>query len=162
MPYLSNINSYLHQSSLLLQAYPSTTHITTKYSLPRRQRSKPDVDGPTVQPDAASDATGIKKPGREQQPPAATLTLKTFEITAGICLKYKTNKSAEVGRLMTGLGRLAKGEIFEEQSAPAVGVETEELKAAHMMVLDASPSKAEQMPEALGGGGKARKRKGKK
>jgi Signal recognition particle 9 kDa protein (SRP9) len=162
MPYLPNINAYLHQSFLLLQAYPTTTRITTKYSLPKKRKSKPVREGSTEQPDASSEAAEIRKPTREQQSPAATLTFKTFETTAGICLKYETNKSAEVGRLMTGLGRLANGEVVEEPSAQAIGVETKESKAEDMIEIDTPVTKVERVPEASGGGGKARKKKGKK
>ena len=162
MVYLENINSYLHQSSLLIQAYPTTTRITTKYSLPKKSKSKSTMKGTTEQLGATSDATDSKKTTREQQPPAATLTLKTFETTAGICLKYQTNKSAEVGRLMTGLGRLAKGEVVEEPSSAAVGVEAKESKPEDVMDIDAPAPKPEHVPEAPAGTGKAKKKKGKK
>ena len=162
MPYLPNVNSYLHQSSLLLQAYPITTRITTKYSLPRKHKAKLSVGKSTGQPDASSDAADRSRAGRELQTPSATLTIKTFETTAGICLKYETNKSAEVGRLMTGLGRLAKGEIIEEPSIPAVGMETTEPQIEQIMDIDAMSAKTEKAPEAVGGGGKGKKKKGKK
>ena len=99
MTYFPDMHSYLHQSSLLIQAYPKTTRITTKYSLPR----KPKAD---TQPTESTES----QPKRD---PAATLTLKTFHPESGICLKYQTDKAAEVGRLLTGLGRLAKGEMVE-------------------------------------------------
>lgn len=99
MTYFPDMHSYLHQSSLLIQAYPKTTRITTKYSLPR----KPKAD---TQPTESTES----QPKRD---PAATLTLKTFHPESGICLKYQTDKAAEVGRLLTGLGRLAKGEVVE-------------------------------------------------
>jgi hypothetical protein len=35
----------------------------------------------------------------------------------GICLKYRTNKAAEVGRLVSGLGRLAAGAKSTEFSS---------------------------------------------
>ncbi len=162
MPYLANVNSYLHQSSLLLQAYPTTTRITTKYSLPRKHKAKPSVQDSTRLQDASSDATERRRAGREHQTPAATLTIKTYESTAGICLKYETNKSAEVGRLVTGLGRLAKGEIIEEPSIPAIGMEATEPKTEEIMNIDAIPAKSEKIPEAAGGGEKAKKKKGKK
>jgi Signal recognition particle 9 kDa protein (SRP9) len=162
MPFLPNVNSYLHQSSLLLQAYPSTTRITTKYSLPRKTKPKPAGENSKGQPAASSDAAESRKATREQQPPAATLTFKTFETTAGICLKYETNKSAEVGRLMTGLGRLAKGEVIEEPSVTIAGTETKESNAEHVVDLDIPAPKVEKVSETAGGGGKAKKKKGKK
>ncbi|PWY94333.1 hypothetical protein BO94DRAFT_328733 [Aspergillus sclerotioniger CBS 115572] len=116
MPYLPTTQSYLEQSSLLLQAYPDTvrnptqptpTHpnpptltnqtqrITTKYTFPRT----PTTTDPT--------------PASEPKPRIATLELKTFHPGTGICLKYKTNKGAEVGRLITSLGKLAAGADVE-------------------------------------------------
>lgn len=161
MPYLPNVNAYLHQSSLLLQAYPDTTRITTKYSLPRKRKSEPAAVASTEKPDASSDGTESRKPVREQQSPAATLTFKTFETIAGICLKYQTNKSAEVGRLMTGLGRLASGQIIEEPSLPAAGGEYKAPEAEQMMDIETPTPKVEKVSETASGG-KARKKKGKK
>jgi Signal recognition particle 9 kDa protein (SRP9) len=162
MPYLPNVNSYLHQSSLLLQAYPTTTRITTKYSLPQKKKTEPVREGSEAQPATSSHAAESRKVTREQQPPAATLTFKTFETTAGICLKYETNKSAEVGRLMTGLGRLAKGEMIEEPIVTISGAEAKESNAEHSTEIDIQAPKPEKVPEAAGGGGKAKKKKGKK
>ncbi|KAB8234869.1 hypothetical protein ETB97_006365 [Aspergillus alliaceus] len=96
MPYLPTTQAYLEQSALLLEAYPSDTRITTKYSFPSQrpssQNSKPK-DTESTPP----------------APPVATLTLKTYNPASGICLKYRTNKAAEVGRLITSLGKLAGG-----------------------------------------------------
>lgn len=110
MTYFPDLHTYLHQSALLLQAYPQTTRITTKYSQPRK--TKPGKVSASEN-EAKNDASS--RPKRE---PSATLTLKTYHPESGICLKYKTDKAAEVGRLMTGLGRLAKGEMIELPSGP--------------------------------------------
>ncbi|KAE8148955.1 signal recognition particle 9 kDa protein-domain-containing protein [Aspergillus avenaceus] len=91
MPYLPTSQAYLEQSALLLEAYPNDTRITTKYNFPSQ---KPAKQSP---PDTPS------------QTPIASLTLKTYNPTSGICLKYRTNKGAEVGRLITSLGKLAGG-----------------------------------------------------
>jgi hypothetical protein len=57
----------------------------------------------------------------------ATLTLKTFNPTTGICLHYRTNKLQEVGRLITTLGKLAAGAdvagLGLSAAAPAADVE---------------------------------------
>lgn len=137
MPYLPTLNDFLYQSSLLLQAYPST-RITTKYSLPRKRRPRrtPSAQSPQQQqhdsaiPDApnvrinakghraAAGATESTKESsattREKLPPAATLTVKAYHPDSGICLKYRTDKAQEVGRLIGGLGRLARGDVVEE------------------------------------------------
>lgn len=42
------------------------------------------------------------------KPPRATLILKTFCPHSGVCLKYKTCKAAEVGRLVQMLGSLGR------------------------------------------------------
>lgn len=109
----------------------------------------------------STDATS-KKPAHDRPPPTATLTFKTFETTAGICLKYETNKAAEVGRLMTGLGRLAKGEIIEETSATATEPETKDVRVDDRMDIDALEQKVEKVADTASGGGKAKKKKGKK
>jgi WD repeat-containing protein 44 len=170
MPYFSDLNTYLHQSSLLIQAYPST-RITTRYSLPRKpnpnSKSKPK---PTPPP--ATDSTADPSQPTVKREPSATLTLKTFHPESGICLKYKTDKAAEVGRLMTGLGRLAKGEIIEMPSVPAAAAE------ADRMDVDSGEGTSTPRPEAgqtavqqqgaqqsaqqgaQGAGGKKKKKKG--
>ena len=40
--------------------------------------------------------------------PRAYLVLKTYDPESGIVLKYKTDKAAEVGRLIASLGRLGR------------------------------------------------------
>lgn len=39
---------------------------------------------------------------------SATFELKAFDDATGTCLKYETDKAAEVGRLVGSLGRLAR------------------------------------------------------
>jgi hypothetical protein len=152
MPYLPDLNSYLNQSSLLIQAYP-TTRITTKYSLtPKEAQTKPPTDNAT-------------EPTSEKRVPAGTLTLRTYHADSGICLKYKTDKAAEVGRLVTGLGKLAKRESIEMPAAAPVG--------GDKMNVDGPEEAQEPVPAkeevkvltnapATGGGGKGKKKKGKK
>ena len=110
------------QSSLLLQARPTTvrtyylrtkdhvdsngkaqTRITTKYTIP-------NLDLPKYQK--------VKKRKREGEfelkdatppkIPRAVLVLKTFDPESGVCLKFKTDRAAEVGRLVSGLGQLGR------------------------------------------------------
>jgi hypothetical protein len=186
MPYFSDLNVYLHQSSLLIQAYP-TTRITTKYSLPRKPnvkakspsgpkpKSGPSKDTPASATESAAETSTQAQPKRDR---SATLTLKTYHPESGICLKYRTDKAAEVGRLLTGLGRLAKGETIETPStaapasAPAAGVSPAE-GDADKMDIDSAVVKTEDKvatapPAAVtqhaggGSGGKAKKKKSKK
>ncbi|KAL3472984.1 signal recognition particle 9 kDa protein-domain-containing protein [Aspergillus californicus] len=164
-PYLPTSAAYLKQSSLLLQAYPDTTRITTKYTFP----SKP--------PTSTSAST---KPSTQQQPttppsttqpttpaaPIATLTLKTYTPEAGICLKYRTNKAAEVGRLITALGLLAGGaDILGLDSTSAVVEGGGEEEAAGVTTgTTAVPAATQGQAQAQAGGkGKGKgKKKGKK
>lgn len=86
--------------------------ITTKYSFPSQR--------PTALKKAQARQSQRQQRQQQQtqdasttqlttQPPVATLTLKTYNPSAGICLQYRTNKAAEVGRLITSLGKLAGG-----------------------------------------------------
>ncbi|KAI9790741.1 MAG: hypothetical protein M1816_004882 [Peltula sp. TS41687] len=130
MPYLSNSQEWLHQSSLLIQARPRTTKITTKYTIRRPQKKKSrKTRTPSIEPGAVTDDTtttttsSTKKPStssaavrapeattsaQAQQPPMADLVLKTYDPVSGACLKYRTDKAAEVGRLVASLGRLGR------------------------------------------------------
>lgn len=170
MPYLPTLNAFLHSASLLLTAYP-TARITTKYSLPRGQKEQPAA------PAATTD--GENGTQREKKEPSATLTVKVFHPSTGICLKYETDKAQEVGRLITSLGRLARGEAIEVPSSTAAGAGGE---AADKMDVDAGPAVAVKQEDAVaagkpagqqqqqqqgqgqsgGGGGGKKKKKGKK
>ncbi|KAH1324437.1 hypothetical protein KXV58_005509 [Aspergillus fumigatus] len=103
MPYLPTSQAFLEQSALLLEAYPETTRITTKYGFPSQRPSAQKKPSSTSNPETTD------SPARTATTPVAVLTLKTYNPTAGICLKYRTNKAAEVGRLVTSLGKLAGG-----------------------------------------------------
>ncbi|OAX83876.1 hypothetical protein ACJ72_01753 [Emergomyces africanus] len=111
MPYLSTSQEYLEQSALLLQAYPDTTRITTKYTYPSSKKSSTITKSKPSPTDTPTTGTQSQTQSQSQlqTPTPATLTLKTFHPHSGICLKYRTNKAAEVGRLISGLGKLASG-----------------------------------------------------
>ncbi|KAJ5101814.1 hypothetical protein NUU61_004036 [Penicillium alfredii] len=116
MPYLPTSQAFLEQSALLLEAYPETTRITTKYSFPHQKKPQPSS---TTNTSNTADATSTTP--APTTAPVAALTLKTFNPTAGICLKYRTNKGAEVGRLITGLGKLAGGADVASLGVAATG-----------------------------------------
>lgn len=93
-------NTTTHHSSEHLQ-----TRITTKYNIPNLSspkyakalaNKKRKLDTPT-EPDAPT-----------AQTPRAYLTLKTYDPASGVVLKYKTDKAAEVGRLIGSLARLGR------------------------------------------------------
>ncbi|KAK2797677.1 hypothetical protein FQN50_009101 [Emmonsiellopsis sp. PD_5] len=119
MPYLETSQEYLEQSALLLEAYPDTTRITTKYSYPATP--KPSSASSKSKPTEPAPTTTSKPPAETP----ATLTLKTYHPTSGICLKYRTNKAAEIGRLIAGLGKLASGAPVVETVAAAAGTATQ-------------------------------------
>ncbi|KAH0844444.1 hypothetical protein AYO21_00914 [Fonsecaea monophora] len=183
MTYLTDLHSYLHQSSLLIQAYPSA-RITTKYALPRKPntkaKSKPkgskrkedSASGPSTTDTAPAAANSQPQSKRER---SAVLTLKTYHAESGICLKYRTDKAAEVGRLLTGLGRLAKGEVIEMPAAVAVsaapgagtGVDGDkmDIDGGNGVTTTKVEDKVVTAPPAVthgAGGGKGKKKKGKK
>ncbi|KAH8672734.1 signal recognition particle 9 kDa protein-domain-containing protein [Tricladium varicosporioides] len=167
MPYLETAQQWLTQSTLLLQARPSTTRITTKYTIPnpstlskRAAKSKPRPSHPTTVSDPSQPSATF-----------ATLTLKTYDPASGTTLKYSTNKAAEVGRLIQILGRLARpmaglavvkdedvvmGGGGEVGSGVATPVVKEEEKGVSGL------SAQGKAPVGGGGGGKGKKKKGKK
>ena len=71
----------------------------------KKRRRKDEQHNDTK--DSAEDA---KTSSKESQQPTdhATIVLKTFDPVSGVCLKYRTNRGAEVGRLITGLGGLGR------------------------------------------------------
>ncbi|KIV94009.1 hypothetical protein PV10_05173 [Exophiala mesophila] len=166
MPYFSDLHTYLYRSSQLIQAYPST-RITTKYSLPKKSKSQSTSKSKSSDI-SASESAQPTATSQQQQPkrdPSATLTLKTFHPESGICLKYRTDKAAEVGRLLAGLGRLAKGELIDlPTAAPAINandgdkMDLDPVVETEAKVVTATPAAA----QTAGGGGKGKKKKGKK
>ncbi|RDL39707.1 Uncharacterized protein BP5553_04047 [Venustampulla echinocandica] len=163
MPTLESAQSWLTQSTLLLQARPLTTRITTKYSLPRQTKSK------STQPPSSKTSSEAAPPAPSPTP-VATLTLKTFDPVSGTTLKYKTDKAAEVGRLVQIMGRLARPmaglpEVKEDavmgeggEGAAASGVATPTVEAEKV------PAAGQGGKVIAGGGtgGKKGKKKGKK
>lgn len=51
--------------------------------------------------------------------PKATFTLKCYDPVSGVALKYKTEKAAEVGRLVAAMGRLARYQARLSGDAPS-------------------------------------------
>ncbi|CAJ2645486.1 unnamed protein product [Trifolium pratense] len=115
MPYFTTAQEWLSQSALLIEARPTTTRITTKYTIPHpspKSRSKRKEKVATVKEGGDISLSEIKKTTETtttSAPPPATLTLKTYDPISGVTLKYKTQRAAEVGRLVQIMGRLGKG-----------------------------------------------------
>lgn len=115
--------------------------------------------------------------------PKAFLTLKTYDPESGVVLKFKTDRAADVGRLITGLGRLGrhmaalpqKTEGMENHIRRAsgyllTGTPTDtvmedappaEEATAQVNTQTAAPALDNKLQQAQGGGGK-KKKKGKK
>ncbi|OQE27398.1 hypothetical protein PENSTE_c004G06916 [Penicillium steckii] len=118
MTYLETSQAYLEQSAQLLQAYPETTRITTKYNFPTERPAQ------VLKRTKSQSKLQPTKPPSTEPPtaPIASLTLKTFNPESGITIQYRTNKLQEVGRLMTGLGKLAAGADVASLGLSAPGV----------------------------------------
>ncbi|KAK6004866.1 hypothetical protein QM012_007645 [Aureobasidium pullulans] len=122
MPYFTSSEEWQRQSALLLQARPTTTRITTKYSIPSASSLS---SKPTTTDSSSTD--------QQKQPIVAVLELKTYDPVSGTTLKYKTDKAAEVGRLIAAMGTLGremaalpevKGGDVAMIDAPVEGTET--------------------------------------
>ncbi|KAJ9637807.1 hypothetical protein H2199_007301 [Coniosporium tulheliwenetii] len=120
MPYFTTSQEWFHQSSLLLQARPTTTRITSKYTISsptsasatarRKRKAQARASDTTADANASDTATSAPpQPSAQPTGPRATLTLKTYDPESGVCLKYQTTKAAEVGRLVASLGKLGRG-----------------------------------------------------
>ncbi|KAL8930697.1 MAG: hypothetical protein Q9208_000568 [Pyrenodesmia sp. 3 TL-2023] len=115
MPYFKDSQEWLHQSVLLLSARPTTTRITTKYRVsppqfPRARKSTITQVGAT---------STSSPPPQQPEPCRANLVLKTYDPASGACLKYRTDKAAEVGRLVAALskcGRVMSGLTVEDEA----------------------------------------------
>ncbi|KAI0115041.1 signal recognition particle 9 kDa protein-domain-containing protein [Daldinia grandis] len=158
MPYFATSQEWLHQSSLLLEARPTTTRITTKYHI-----SKPKPRRAKNPPTTTSDTTPAA--------PRGSLTLKTYDPYSGVCLKYRTTKAAEVSRLIQSLGRplgarmaaLPLPEAADEVMADAplaAGTPADEKRGED--VGPAAPGQGQAGGGGGGGGGKGKKKRGKK
>ena len=79
------------------------TRITTKYSIPNLESPKYQTTKKRKR-EGDSDA----KDSTAQRIPKAALELKTYDPESGVVLKFKTDRAADVGRLIAGLGRLGR------------------------------------------------------
>ncbi|KAF4979325.1 hypothetical protein FZEAL_4447 [Fusarium zealandicum] len=142
MPYFKTSQEWLEQSIALLEARPSSTRITTKYSL-RPVAARPD--------DAAAATT--------PKPPRGSLVLKTYDPVSGVTLKYRTTKAAEVSRLVhASLGRLGRS-MAAVPDVPEVSMQ-DAGDADEQPMSQPAPTLAGQASQ--GGGGGKKKKKGKK
>lgn len=80
--------------------------ITTKYNIPNLESPKYQQKLKKRKREADSE----EKESGNAAPlvPRATLTLKTYDPESGVTLKFKTDRAAEVARLINGLGRVGQ------------------------------------------------------
>ncbi|EGO57446.1 hypothetical protein NEUTE1DRAFT_129393 [Neurospora tetrasperma FGSC 2508] len=184
MPYYEKSEDWLHQSALLLQARPQTTRVTTSYSLrpairpskaeklaakeARRAKEKETSSKKTTEGEPPKDAAAAAA-----KPPRGHLVLKTFDPHSGVCLKYKTSKAAEVGRLIQMLGQLGRrmaalpvdeakesADVVMADAAAAAAEEGAAAAAAAAVSGTATPVAGASTPApAAGGGGQGKKKK---
>ncbi|KAM0259433.1 hypothetical protein ACHAQJ_003327 [Trichoderma viride] len=152
MPYFKTSQEWLDHSVALLEARPSTTRVTTRYSIKPVKPRKP------TDPNASSADESTAATSSDPKPPRGSLVLKTYDPSSGVTLKYRTTKAAEVTRLMsTALGRLGKAmagiqDVPEETMQDAdAAVETPQ--------GEQTPQQTQQQGAAGGGGGGGKKKK---
>ncbi|KAI1267221.1 signal recognition particle 9 kDa protein-domain-containing protein [Xylariaceae sp. FL1019] len=162
MPTYKTSQEWLHQSSLLLDARPTTTRITTTYSLSNSHAKKR-----AARAAAAADPPTTPTP----LPPRGVLVLKTYCPVSGACLKYRTTKAAEVSRMIMCLGQLGRkmAALPNDDVAMADVKEDEgtEVKTEKIEPGAKTEAKKESTPQpggggGSGGGGKGKKKKGKR
>lgn len=106
----------------------------------------------------------------------AHLVLKTYDPVSGACLKYKTDKAAEVGRLVAALGKCGKVmsgmPLGEDTDMEEGGVALKEVKTE--VKTEVKEEEVEQKPvmsgkeagkagaQGKGGSGGGKKKKGKR
>ncbi|KAK3059083.1 hypothetical protein LTR09_000649 [Extremus antarcticus] len=157
MVLLETSDEWQRQSSLLLQARPTTARITVKYNVPNLQ-------SPKVQKaiKRKGDAEGGKKDvAAAPAVPKAVLCLKTYDPESGVCLQFKTDRAAEVGRLITGLGRLGRHmAALPQKTEDAVmeDVAAVESTAVQDQAATTTTDKAQPGASGAGGGGKKKKK----
>ncbi|TKA29286.1 hypothetical protein B0A50_03796 [Salinomyces thailandicus] len=165
MVYLDTIEEWHRQSALLLQARPTTARITTKYKIPNLATPKYQKPRKRKREDGAEE-----KDAAAPKVPKAWLVLKTYDPASGVVLKFKTDRQADVGRLITGLGRLGRHMAALPAKAEAP-IDTIMDDATTTMEASAGPAakqsapaetKQQQQTAGGGGGGGKKKKKGKK
>lgn len=77
--------------------------MTTKYKIPNLASPKYQKSKKRKREDATE-----SKEDAAPKVPKAWLVLKTYDPESGVVLKFKTDRQADVGRLIAGLGRLGR------------------------------------------------------
>lgn len=132
--------------------------MTTKYKIPHANpppnKYKPSsqrTEQPKRRLKKTKEGEGPVERARNLQ---AHLVLKAYEAHSGVCLKYRTDKAAEVGRLVAGFGRCGR-------TMAGLAAEPAESEAAMAVDLPASASVQTQGNEVKTATSK-KKKKGKR
>ncbi|KAJ4391427.1 hypothetical protein N0V93_005044 [Gnomoniopsis smithogilvyi] len=151
MPFIESSQEWLTLSAQLLEARPTTTRVTTKYSISpakvRAAKKSETADADTPMTDAPA-----------SKPPRGKLIIKTYDPQSGVCLKYKTSKAAEVGRLVQMLGSLGRN-MGGLKSAPITAPTVEEEVGAVAGTATPPVAAAAAPVAGSGDGGKGKKKK---
>ena len=84
------------------------------------------------------------------------MTLKAYDPASGVCLKFKTDRAADVGRLINGLGQLGR-------HMAALPQKTEDSVMEDVaIVADGTIQSADKGDPKPGGAAAKKKKKGKK
>ncbi|KAF2225990.1 signal recognition particle 9 kDa protein-domain-containing protein [Elsinoe ampelina] len=174
MPLYTSPQDWTHNTTLLLRARPTTTRIITKYTLPPLPSSSRVTKSRAKAKPRSSPAstTEIKPPSEaaKDKPPKAYLELRAYDPESGACLKYRTEKAAEVGRLIAGLGRMGRvmaalPEVEEREDVVMEDAAEEKEKVEEKTVVGKTGGQAQVQTggQTQGqGGGKGKKKKGKR
>lgn len=157
----------------------SQTRVTTKYNIPNLDSPKYQKPEKRRRDGEAADAAAAPKV------PKAFLTLKTYDPESGVVLKFKTDRAAEVGRLITGLGGLGRHMAALPEKTEGMEIHTRRA-SKHLLTVTPTDTVMEDVPPAeeaaapvntqiaapsmdtkpqqaqSGGGGGKKKKKGKK
>ncbi|USP81858.1 hypothetical protein yc1106_09132 [Curvularia clavata] len=174
MPYFATSAEWYEQSSLLLKARPTTTRITSKYSVSKPTASKIKKrqkyeEKKASRPANTERASSPQPQSQDPEQVTATFTLKTYDPVSGTCLQYETNKGAEVGRLIGNLGRLGRHmaalpETTDDLSMPAggEGASTPQVDESGDVKMGGTAADPKTSAGAGAGAGGKKKKKGKK
>ncbi|KAL7814956.1 signal recognition particle 9 kDa domain-containing protein [Trichoderma aethiopicum] len=160
MPYFKTSQEWLDHSIALLEARPSQTRVTVRYSIKpvKPRKPSPTTDNETTTDDAAPSTTTTR-------PPRGSLVLKTYDPVGGVTLKYRTTKAAEVTRLMgAAMGRLGRAMAGVQDVPEEEMRDVDAAAGAAAAEGDAGALQKEQgqQQQQQGGGGGKKKKKGKK
>ncbi|KAL6862065.1 signal recognition particle 9 kDa domain-containing protein [Trichoderma novae-zelandiae] len=186
MPYFKTSQEWLDHSVALLEARPSSTRVTARYSIKpvKPRKSTPTTTSTTTDqdstnaPDTATTTTSTSTPAtttptsaanaNATKPPRGSLVLKTYDPVSGVTLKYRTTKAAEVTRLMgAAMGRLGRAmagvqDVAEEEMRDVDGAEGDSGAQQQQQQQQQKEGQGQKEGQQQGGGGGKKKKKGKK